>query len=135
MTVEPPASGLDRHFARLMVRLEGKPNRELELAALFVSRHQTDGNICLPLEEVSGQLLSDSPLQFDRAPKRAQWVQKLRASSVVGYPGEFKPLILDQHDRLYLRRYWEYETSLAHAIKARVTAPSPDFDGELLEEG
>ena len=31
-------------------------------------------------------------------------------------PGDFTPLILDGHDRLYLRRYWEYEQQLAQAI-------------------
>lgn len=135
MIPEEPPGALDRHFAELVGRLADKRNPELELAALLVSRHQTSGNICLPLPEIAGQSLPESLLGFDRAPKAAAWAKKLRASGMVGAPGEFKPLILDGHDRLYLRRYWEYESFLAEAIKARLSGPAPDIDGKLLKDG
>jgi exodeoxyribonuclease V alpha subunit len=40
------------------------------------------------------------------------WQEALLKSSVVGRPGELKPLILDDALRLYLFRYWEYEKDL-----------------------
>jgi exodeoxyribonuclease V alpha subunit len=135
MTPEPLPSALDRHFAELMNRLAAKPGPELQLAALLASHHQGTGNICWPLREAAGQRLTEKLLGFERTPEAASWTKKLRATEVIGEPGEFKPLILDQQDRLYLRRYWEYEDSLAKAILARLNAPAPIVDRKRLEGG
>ncbi len=45
-----------------------------------------------------------------------EWVGSLKELSVVGCPGEFKPLVLDDKMRLYLYRYWSYEQQLANSI-------------------
>src|SRR5205823_11991376 len=56
------------------------------------------------------------------------WVRKLRDSGVVGNPGKFAPLILDQADRLYLQRYWKYENELGSNLQARLKDnPIRDF--------
>lgn len=128
-------TALDRHFAELAIRLEGGACPELKLAALLVSRHQSAGNVCLPLEDIADQIFSEGLLGFDRAPKAITWARKLRQTAVVGAPGEFKPLILDDCNRLYLRRYWEYERSIAEAIKARLGAAPREIDSKLLEKG
>jgi exodeoxyribonuclease V alpha subunit len=39
---------------------------------------------------------------------------------MVGTPGEFKPLILDASNRLYLHRYWKHEQTLAAALRDRI---------------
>jgi exodeoxyribonuclease V alpha subunit len=93
------------------------------------------GNICLPLREIGGRALPETIAGFERAPKASTWAQKLRATNLVGAPGDFKPLILDGQDRLYLRRYWQYEYSLAEAIKDRVNGTPPNIDLELLRKG
>ncbi len=128
-------SALDRHFADLVIRLEGDASPELKLAARLVSRHQALGNICLPLEEIADQTLPDGLSGFDRTPKAIPWARKLRKSEVVGSPGDFKPLILDECNRLYLRRYWEYEKSLSEEIRARLSGAPPKIDPKLLERG
>ena len=135
MTPEQIPSALDRHFAELMNRLSEKPDPELQLAALLVSRHRASGNICWPLREVAGQPILEPLLGFERAPQAASWTKKLRATGVVGGPGEFKPLILDDQDRLYLRRYWEYENGLAKVIRRRLDAPAPTIDRRRLDNG
>ena len=61
--------------------------------------------------------------------------KKLRATRVIGEPGENKPLILDAHGRLYLQRYWAYQQQLADAIRARVSTPPPLIDEALLARG
>ncbi len=127
-------SALDRHFADLVIRLENDASLELKLAALLVSRHQALGNICLPLEEIADQTLPEGLSDFDRTPKATPWARKLRKSAVVGAPGEFRPLILDDCNRLYLRRYWEYEKSLSEEIRARLSAAPPETDPKLLEK-
>ena len=38
---------------------------------------------------------------------------------IAGEPDEFKPLVLDEKNRLYLYRYWEYEKKLADALLER----------------
>jgi exodeoxyribonuclease V alpha subunit len=40
---------------------------------------------------------------------------------VVGRAGEYRPLVLDDGNRLYLYRYWEYQERLAAAIRQRVS--------------
>ena len=105
-------SAIDRHFARLMVELNGTAFPELERAAQLVSAWREAGHICLPLESVGMEELE----------------AQLRETRVVGRPGEAKPLILDSRHRLYLQRYWHYQDSLARAISAflfGVTARDP----------
>lgn len=98
---------LDLHFARLMVRLDGRNEPALEAAARTVSAWRSGGHICLPLETLAGGF--------------PQLREVLQSSPVVGAPGDWKPLILDA-DRLYLHRYWQYEQGLAAAILARAAA-------------
>src|SRR5690349_10231967 len=89
-----PVSPIDEQFAQLMVRLNGAPSEPLLLAARTVSQWRSSGHTCLPLSV----LLHDP----------AELAQSLRGTRVVGVPGEFKPLILDDAGRLYLHRYWSY---------------------------
>ena len=125
MTGEEAFSALDLHFADLVGRLSDRRCIELELAALLVSRQSTAGHICLPLHEVGGQPLPAVYRGLERAPEADDWIRKLQGTDAVGAPGEFKPLILDEQGRLYLRRYWEYEKRLADVIKSRLNAAPP----------
>ena len=70
-----------------------------------------------------------------RSPKASDWVKRLGASPVVGKPGTFAPLILDDQARLYLHRYWSYETDLASAIKRLAQEHTLQVDWKLLGEG
>ena len=135
MTSEETFSALDLHFADLIGRLSDRRCIELELAALLVSRQRTGGHICLPLREIAGQPLPAVYRGLERAPEADDWIKKLQGTDVVGAPGEFKPLILDEQGRLYLRRYWEYEKRLADIIKSRLKAARPAVNVELLRQG
>ena len=135
MTSEETFSSLDLHFADLVGRLAESRSVELELAALLVSRQRVDGHICLPLREIAGQPLPAIYRGLALAPKADDWIKKLQGTDVVGRPGEFKPLILDEQGRLYLRRYWEYENRLANIIKSRLKAARPIVNAELLRRG
>ncbi|HEY2801673.1 MAG TPA: exodeoxyribonuclease V subunit alpha [Chthoniobacterales bacterium] len=116
MNSETSFSALDRHFGRFLERLQGSDAAEVHLAAMCVSRARAEGHICVALPEIAAR---------EGAPTAAALRKKLRASKMVGAPGEFTPLVLDEHDRLYLRRYWEYEQQLAAAILLRSAASSP----------
>jgi exodeoxyribonuclease V alpha subunit len=86
-------SALDRQFGSLVERLHGSPAPELRDAAMLVSRRRAEGHICIP-------------------------AKNLPESCTIGSGEEFTPLVLDC-GRLYLRRYWEYEQRLAHALLLR----------------
>ncbi len=114
-------SAIDRQLGAFLQRLAGKSAPEVRLAAMCASRARAEGNICVTLEEIAG---------MEGGPNVASLRKKLRASDAVGAPGEFAPLILDSNDRLYLRRYWEYEQELARAIVSRTGTPSSSAKGE-----
>jgi exodeoxyribonuclease V alpha subunit len=109
-----PNTPLDAHFAALMLRLHGAPHVGLDQAARTVSAWRSAGHICVPLNAAAAE--------------------ELRATRVVGVPGESKPLILDAHDRLYLHRYWQYEAQLAGAIRRRIGVAAA-CDASLLKRG
>jgi len=107
---------LDEHFARLMIALDGRNDPAIGSAARTVSAWRRAGHVCVSLAalEISAEALRGSP--------------------VVGAPGEWKPLILDPAGRLYLQRYWQYETDLADSLHRRLTQ-SATFDRALLAKG
>lgn len=119
---------LDQQFGELMMRLADQPSPELHLAARWISHSRGEGHTCLSLAGVAAQAEEEIP-PIDN------WIRKLRNSGVVGFPGDFMPLILDASGRLYLRRYWEYEARLARMIRERLTAPPPQVDLERLRLG
>lgn len=127
---------IDVHFARLMNRLAGKDSREVALAAALVSRAAREGNICLDLSAVAGRNLNDDDgaTPVLTCPDRDKWSVRLSQSSVVGMPGEFRPLILHDH-RLYLYRYWMYQENLARSIRDRLAVEPEPVDEALLREG
>jgi exodeoxyribonuclease V alpha subunit len=125
---------IDQHFAALMNRLAKVPSPELKLAAKLVSNFRARGDVCVPLRDVTST--EAEKLGGTEIPALKDWVNKLRSSGVVGDPGEFAPLILDQSDRLYLQRYWKYEDELGRSLQARLRDKSPrDFDPADLAQG
>ena len=137
-TKEDIFNDLDRHFACFIKRLSGSDSEELRLAALLISSRTSKGDICVSIPETSGKSFADvfgevSPSLYFPAYKT--WIEILKKSPVVGCPGDYRPLILDNSGRLYLYRYWEYEHTLAQNIIARVTQPPATVDLALLRNG
>jgi len=85
---------IDRHFAALINRLAKTPSPELELAAKLVSNFRERGDVCVALRAITAN--DASKMGGPDVPPLKNWVRKLRASGVVGKPGEFAPLILDE---------------------------------------
>ena len=110
---------IDRHFATLLQRIAPNPSPELEMAAQLVSSFQADGHVCLPVDEITSETLLRAGISYD-LPDRRTLLKKLRESGVVGKPNEFKPLILDEAARLYLQRYWVYESEVVRTISKRL---------------
>jgi exodeoxyribonuclease V alpha subunit len=104
-----------------MVRLNGKQHPELYLASLLTVEAAAQGHICLPLDSLlssTGRYLSDlAPGTADRETLR----MALLDTTVVGRPGDYTPLILDEASRLYIHRYWQYEQHVADRLRALAT--------------
>ena len=111
---------LDRHFARFIVRFGGDDT--IKLAAAYLSRAVRQGHICLDLTTPPVSDTGESVTW----PALEEWQEALRESRAVGSPDAATPtpLVLDNAGRLYLRRYYEYETKLACALLERATPGS-----------
>jgi exodeoxyribonuclease V alpha subunit len=130
-------SELDIHFASFISRLAGTRAPELCLAAALASNYTRQGHICLALSSIAGKQLVEGENGHDPiiCPELRDWHKKLRKTSVVGKPGEYKPLILDDRSGLYLHRYWDYEEKLANLIRERVNEDKENIDFTHLREG
>jgi len=119
-------SEIDISFANFIQRLSEKEDLLLFLTLAFLSRETAAGHICLDLSEYAGKQLidKDKSIVF---PAFSEWQKKLITVPAVGSPGDFKPIILDESGRLYLFRYWQYETDLAEALIKR-TKTEHDFE-------
>ena len=114
MTVlsRPEFAEIDRHFAEFIGRFGGD-HELMFLVAAQLSRATRAGNTCLPL--TIAPPFSDEAGVADsfKWPTPSEWRSVLADSKAVGKPGDQRPLIIDDSNRLYLRRYWNYEQRLA----------------------
>jgi len=108
----------------------------LSLAASLVSSYTRQGHVCLDLSSVERKELLKGENGIDPVvcPELNNWCNQLRETAVVGNPGEYKPLILDDRSRLYLFRYWEYQEKLADSIRKRIHDNGVDSGSGLLKE-
>jgi exodeoxyribonuclease V alpha subunit len=127
---------LSLQFARFLRTLDPEGGDALFLAAALVSEQTSRGDICFDLGAVAGRPLTvgGETLPGFCAPELPAWLERLRFSTVVGRPGEFRPLVLDHRGRLYLYRYWDYQSRLAEELLSRGGRKSV-VDEDLLGEG
>ena len=124
------------YFANFIVEIDKNNDPDIFLAAALVSRATGNGDVYLDLgaaaeTSISLELNGDGAL---KAPELSEWSKKIRQSPAVGQPGDFRPLILDKKNRLYLYRYWEYEHHLSDAINRRMREDIPNIDRTLLKD-
>lgn len=127
--------GLEAHVTRLLMRLAGREEPLLALAARLLCRATGEGNICASLADAAGQpLASLGEDDTGLAPPFPLWCEILRRQPVVGRPGEVAPLILDDAGRLYLYRYWAYERGLAEDLTARLADDPAGIEPRRLRD-
>jgi exodeoxyribonuclease V alpha subunit len=135
-------SALDLHFAQFMTRLAGRDEDAITLAAALASRATANGDVCVDLREYAAESMRSEKAAGPLGARTTQipgpplgaWLRSLRASPVIGRPGEFRPLVLDEKGRLYLYRYWDYERRLAEDLIERAV-DADDVDENLLRRG
>lgn len=111
---------LDLAFARFLAGEDDAATTEWLLLAALLSKQLADGHLCMDLNQWTR--LADEqawPSPWREAVARA--VMQPGPAWVSGGDGS-TPIVRDGH-RLYLRRYWEHERSIAAAIQTRLHAP------------
>jgi len=112
------AEGFARHAARWAAAAgaDAAGVAAIACAAAALSRAVSEGHVCLVL----GSLAADTANDEDGRPRLdiAGWRARLLASGIVGTPDApgVLPLILDDDDRLYLHRYFDFERRLARRL-------------------
>ena len=112
---------LDRAFGDWITERDGDVTG---LAAALASAEVGKGHVCLDLATAS------ELLRAHNVDPPTDWQKTLVHGKTVSAPGERAPLVLDD-GRLYLHRYWHYETRLAEALQ-RLAQPMLDFDDAEL---
>lgn len=155
-------STLDRHFAERLAAIAGESDPAVLFATAMTRREAALGHICLDLtsDAVLHARLVEEPeprglesLDPASVPSAESLRAALRSSRLVeaidevlqaeaeaahaplSAAGEARPLILDPAGRLYLHRYWRYQTRLANALLACATGESEVADRARLERG
>ncbi|MDC8013225.1 exodeoxyribonuclease V subunit alpha [Tahibacter soli] len=118
---------LDRAFALFLAELDPAASPALLLAAALCSRALGTGHPCLDLADPDIAELREKWRGF--APELGDvetWRAHLAAAPLVA--GDDAPLVVAD-TRVYLRRYYDYERSVAAAITARVARPPSPPEG------
>jgi exodeoxyribonuclease V alpha subunit len=131
---------IDLELCRFFVEEHPDVSDAVLQAACLVSYLYRQGDVCLQLSEYAGQpFFSGEEQSFDGESITAldleRWTEKLTQSRFVGPPGSFRPLILDEQQRLYLHKLWYHEKALADALLEKCKTGETDIDASLLQEG
>ncbi len=133
-------SALDVEFARVLARLHPSDNSVL-LAGALASRAVQRGHVCLDLRGLDKRVLLDQeeqPVDVE-LPGLKSWLEELAQSPLVARPeaslgpcaADHRPLVLDSRGRVYLWRYYDYQTRLAANLLARLDRDVALDDTEL----
>ena len=116
-------SSRDRQFARGIGRIAGETRSEMLAAAALASRQTGEGHTCVAVGQLGdaalwGESVAETQIVL---PTASDWLAILESSPLVGGIGgegsSVSPLVLDSSGRLYLRRYWSFQESLASLLK------------------
>jgi exodeoxyribonuclease V alpha subunit len=129
-------SEIDIHFAKFITGLDTNDHPDIFLASALVSRATGQGDGYLDLNSIVRKpILLDMKEKYRlKSPQLSEWLKILSKSRVVGRPGEYRPLILDDKNRLYLYRYWDYENRLSSTIKNRIKEDITGIDRSRLKD-
>jgi exodeoxyribonuclease V alpha subunit len=120
LLLNPEFNEIDRCFADFIGKLD-RGNALLPLAAAMLSRSVRAGNICWRFDRPPAELTTGADGNNLNWPAAKDWRSALSNSKTVGGPDANTPLVMDDSDRLYLRRYWTYQRRLAQALRDKAS--------------
>ena len=137
LALQGDISYLSYYFAEFIAEQSSQPlDSMLAYSAALVSEANQQGDVCIWLDRLEETrlfrsdrfALNDLPL----APDITSWRELLLSFDSIGEPGEVAPLILEDR-RLYLYRFWFYESQLAEFITTRLN-DTDDIDPVKLSQ-
>jgi exodeoxyribonuclease V alpha subunit len=125
---------LDHALGAALQRLAPGTHDAVALAAALASRALAFGHSSVPLDRVADLFAEIAPERAPPVPDREEWERQLRESPYVSGDGaRGRPLVFAA-GALALRRYHEYETRLAEALRALSGPVEPAPDAAWLSE-
>jgi len=132
---------LDYYFSQRLIKHITSDDDDallIALAATLISYKTGEGNICVDLSLYEKQnLFFSEEFKGILAPDLTQWKAVLTGHAVIGKEGENTKgtqLVLDGN-KLYLTRYWYFETELATQLLERAVQTNTDLNNNLLKDG
>jgi len=123
------------HFASLIKRLDPLIDDSVVLAAALTSSHSVSNQVCFDLSQCAGKsVFSGINGKEIVAPQLSNWIRTLRESRLVATNNEYRPLVLERNNYLYLYRYLELEKRLAALLSQRTNLPDFEFDADKFEQ-
>ena len=117
---------IDEQLARGLARIGNESRDEVALAVAMTSRAVRYGHVCFDVRRFAAPRIEGA-----NWPAVAAWLDVLRVSPLVGDATSFTPLVIEG-ERLYLRRYFRYETGLAEHLRARIERLEDGLDAKSL---
>ena len=121
MSKDAPGLALHQALANSMCRLYGCNDAWFVATVIAASEALQNGHSCLYLPDWAEREVDGVNGATVVLPTLAAWLQNL--GDLALSPGDNMPLVLGEQ-RLYLRRYWQFEQTLAAALRPRL-APLP----------
>ncbi len=118
-------------FVRFILRKEPAATRILVNCAVLLSNGQKQGHICSDLSKLGSSQLAIKLGLTSLTP--VQIKKELAKSKFVGKPGDYLPLVLEEN-RLYLQKYWEYETEFVEWLKKKASEKNEAISIDALDE-
>jgi len=111
---------IDYYLAEMLLRRFPGTMPVVLLAAALASRNLTENHICFDLEQAAGKKwpeTEDKCLHQVDLPEKEEWIELLRGSKIFSPASDLKKSVLVGFgSRIYLRRYFDYEKSIADKL-------------------
>lgn len=118
---------LDYQFGRFIANQEPTQSERVGFLAALLSHELGKGHICIDLTKLDiSQMLGlygEQAAELNLIVSEVDWLSLMESASVVGGGSQAKPLVLDG-SRLYLHRYWHYESQLSDVLKSLAQSSS-----------
>lgn len=105
-------------------------NKEMAPYFYLLSKKLAEGSVCIDLNKINWEKLKEEDNGLSNF--RLVSTEDLKKNKFVSSGEPKKPLILS-NDRLYLQRYYHYETSILNRIKAMIETEDETNSAELLD--
>ncbi|MFH1808093.1 MAG: exodeoxyribonuclease V subunit alpha [Pseudomonadota bacterium] len=132
---ERASSQVDAHLAALLVRLGHVQHPDLHQVITVLCQRVRQGDVCVDLADLAAEPVG---LASDEESPAPTWQDLpglrvlLRSSTLVGEGHPPTPLVLDDHGRLYLYRYWKHEQRIVAALERLARQPKSAVDAAWL---